>query len=181
MVTVELVENTLYDWAYAVLNPTGTLPGAIIPVIWFHENMPRPTKPYLAIHLSTINSKGVDYVGIPNNSGIAEIVGNRDLSLLIQGFGENSMNWMEKLKTSLEKPSIQLILRVANLVFVERLGINCIAEVVDNRFEERNQMDLRFRFAQIDSDNTGLIEHANVTGTLKGPDLNTITVTHINI
>ena len=174
-ISTHYIEDGLYAWA------TLALPSSV-PVVWFHENAPRPTVPYVALHLLTINSIGVDALLYPDGiTGVAEVVGNRDFTLQIKGIGNYSMEYLEALKISLEKPSVQDFLRARSIVFVNRLALTCIAEVVDNRYEERNLMDLKFRFAQQDSDTVGIIEHVNVEKDFYAPDLNTITVEHISI
>jgi len=172
MISTHTIEDGLYAWATLVL-PTVT-------VIWAHENAPRPTVPYITMHLLSINSVGVDAILPPNNvTGVSEIVGNRDFTLSIKGIGTYSMEYLEALKLSLEKPSVQAFLRTKNIVFVDRLALTCIAEVVDNRFEERNLLDLKFRFAQYDNDTVGIIMHADIEKDFISLDLNTITVEHI--
>ena len=163
MVSIDTVEKGLYDWAVLVL-------GATIPIIWYHENAPRPNKPYVALHLSTINSIGHDFV-----DGSGNLTGNRDFMLLCQGIGKHSMDYLEALKTSLCKPKIQEFLRGKNIVYVDRLALSCIAEVVDSRYEERNMLDLKFRFAQMDTDLSGIIEKAYLCHDIIDVDLITIT------
>jgi len=169
MKDLNVIENVIYGWEQIVL-PS-------VPAIWMHPNAPRPLVPYVALHMKTINSKGVDVFLLDTN----EVVGNRDFVLMIQAFGLGSMGFLESLKTSLEKPSIQLYLSQNDLVFVDRLSINDISEVVDSRWEERSQMDLLMRFAQVDSDDPGTIEHVDIEKDFFAPDLNTITVEHIVI
>jgi hypothetical protein len=172
MISTHTIEDGLYAWATLVL-PT-------IPVIWFHENAPRPVAPYVVMHLLSINSVGVDCVLPPDETTqISEVIGNRDFTLQIKGIGTYSMEYLETLKISLEKPSVQAFLRGKNIVFVDRLALTCIAEVVDNRYEERNLLDLKFRFAQYDNDFVGIIDHVDIEKDFFNPDLNTITVDHI--
>ena len=166
--TIEAVEDALYDWAHAVL-PT-------VPIIWYHQNAPRPTVPYMSFHLSTIDTVKQDFV-----DGSGNMTGNRDFVLLCQGIGKNSMDFCEQLKSSLSLPAVRAALRANGVVFVTRLVISCIAEVVDSRWEERNILDLKFRFAQRDTDTSGIIEHTNIKKTFMDPSINTITVEHINI
>jgi hypothetical protein len=174
MVSVLTIEDAIYDWVHLVL--------PAVPVIWYHQNAPRPVAPYLSLHLSVINSIGVDAVLPPESvHATSEIVGNRDFVLLCQGIGLTSMDFLETLKLSLEKPSVQAFLRSKNIVFVDRLANTCIATVVDNRYEERNILDLKFRFAQTDVDTVGIIEHVDIEKDFYSPDLNTITVEHITI
>jgi hypothetical protein len=161
------IERAIYGWEQLVL-PS-------VPMIWFHQNAPRPTVPYVAMHLKTISSKGVDvYIAKTD-----ELVGNRDFILMIQGFGSGSQGFMEALKTSLEKPAIQLYLSMHDLVFVDRMGVNDISEVVDSRWEERNQLDIIMRFAQVAADTEPKIEHVNIEKDFYCPDSSTITVENI--
>jgi len=168
MVSLSTVQDALYDWAHAVL-PT-------IPIIWYHQNAPRPTVPYVSFHLSTIDTVKQDFV-----DGSGNLTGNRDFVLLCQGIGKNSMDFCESLKTSLSKPAIRHDLRMKGVVFVNRLVISRISEVVDSRWEERNILDLKFRFAQTDTDTSGIIEHANIEKDFYNPDLSTITIENINV
>lgn len=147
MISIATIENALYGWAHAVL-PS-------VPIIWYHQNAPRPTVPYIALHLETINSVGVDAQLFPGTDGKVEVVGNRDFILLVQGIGNASMDFLETLKSSLEKPTVQFALRQAGIVFVDRMAVACISELVDSRWEERNILDLKFRFAQTDKDDPG--------------------------
>jgi hypothetical protein len=143
--------------------------------------MPRPTAPYITFHLSTINSVGVDWLSGASNAGLIQIIGNRDFTLEVQAIGLSSMDYLEKLKISLEYPTIQFSLRQAGVVFVDRLFISDISEVVDNRWEERNAMDLKFRFAQMDSDTPGMFEHVDLEKDFFALGGNTITVENITI
>jgi hypothetical protein len=172
MVANATIEDALYDWVHAVL-PT-------VVIIWNHQNVPRPVVPYLDLHLSPISSVGVDAVLPPDPvHGISEIVGNRDFTLSIQCLGPLASDYAETLRISLEKPSVQFNLRQKGVVFVDRLANVSISEVVDNRWEHRHLLDLKFRYAQYDTDFVGTIDHADIEKDFFSPDLNTITVEHI--
>jgi hypothetical protein len=174
MKSFSTIEDALYSWAAGIL-------GVNVPVIWYHLNAPRPLVPYVALHLFTSRSVGVDAQLPPNHAGAIEIIGNRDFTLECQGIGSHSNDFLELLKTSLERPTVQSSLRAAGIVIVDRLPINDISELVDNRWEERNVMDLIFRFAQTDTDVPGVIEIVNAEKDFYNPSLHTITVEHITI
>jgi hypothetical protein len=167
-VSIESIQDALYKWVNSVLPTT--------PIIWYHENAPRPNVPYIALHLSMIDTVKQDYV-----DGAGNLTGNRDFILLVQGIGKNSMDFCEELKTSLSLPAIRAALRQDGIVFVNRLAITCISEVVDSRWEERNLLDLKFRFAQIDTDNSGTIDHFGIKGDVLDVDLSTVTEINIAI
>jgi hypothetical protein len=167
MKTLSNIEDALYDLATLVL------PG--VRVIWMHENGPRPSLPYVVMHMMSLKSIGID---VYQND---EIIGNRDFTLMCQSFGKHAMEYLEAIKISFEKPSTQIYLRANGIVFRESHGINDISEVVDVRFEERAQIDFILGFAQTDSDILDKIEHVNLEKDFFAQDLNTITVEHVTI
>lgn len=167
MILFSTLQDAIYDWAAGIL-------GAV-PVIWYHENAPRPTVPYVALHLFTVRSVGVDAQLPPTHAGAIEVVGNRDFTLECQGIGLSSMDFLEKLKTSLERPTVQESLReAAGICVVDRGAISDISDLVDSRWEERNVMDLFFRFAQVDTDTPGVIEKAFIEKKVYDPEQNLI-------
>jgi len=174
-VTEQMLEKAIYDWAAGVL-------GSNVPVVWYHDNAPRPIVPYVALHIRLTVSVGVDaIVQTSPASGTINIVGNRDFFLYVQGIGKSSADFCEALKTSLEKPTVQLQLRSAGIAFVNRISETCVSELVDNRWEERNLLDLKFRYAQIDTDAPGSFDKIAAEYDLINIDLNTITVDNITI
>lgn len=174
MKQINTIEDALYDWAAAVL------PG--VPILWYHQNMPRPKVPYIAFHLKSIRAVGVDAQLPPTHAGVIEIIGNRDFTLECQAIGLLGDDYLESLITSLEKPTVQAALRANNIVIVNRSAIMDIAELVDNRFEERNIVDFFFRFAQTDTDTPGIIELIDpVTMLAMDSGLNTITVHEFSV
>lgn len=174
MKSIYTIEDSLYTWA------SGQLPG--VPILWYHQNMPRPKVPYVAFHLKSIRAIGVDARLSPSHAGVMEIVGNRDFTLECQAIGNLGDEYLEKLIMSLEKPTVQAALRANDLAVVDRTPIMDIAELVDNRYEERNVVDLFFRFAQTDSDNPGVIEILNdAKFDAISPDLITITENLITV
>ena len=63
--TLVATRKAFVDWARAA---TGYDAGH---VIWADQNMPKPTKPYLALKLKTFKQDNHVYIGAPNVSGVS--------------------------------------------------------------------------------------------------------------
>jgi hypothetical protein len=165
MITKATIQAGIYSWGIAVL-PS-------VPIIWSDDNGDRPSTTYISFKLPTIKGVGVDI------ELDTEVVGNRDFVLATQSFGSGAMDNLETLKMSLSKISNILLLRAVNIAIVSQGSVNDISMLLDSRWEERAQCDFNFRFAQIDSDDSGAIQHINIEKDFYRPDLSTITVENI--
>lgn len=151
MINFDTLRNNLYDWAVDNL-PTDT------PVIYLYPNAPRPTVDYISLLLSSFNQIGWDYTQDPlDDSGVAELVGDREFILQVQGYGGDPMSLLEGLRTSLQKQTVLDSLRANGIVFVSWFPISDITALIDSRFEKRASMDVKFRLAQVYSDDLGVI------------------------
>lgn len=175
MIDIALLKDNLFDWVDSVTSYGDSK------IIWLDQNVPRPEKPYIGMRITPFVQVGQDYVGHPDNAGDANINGNREFTLMIQHYGVGSVQVLENLRSSLQKPTIQESLREDGIVFVDRLDISDISELFDNEYEERATMDLLFRIAQSITDNVGVIESTNIEGTYYAPDLSTITINSFSV
>lgn len=175
------LETALYNWATSIL-------GATIPVIWAYQNMPRPSDfsngqkaiPYVSFNLKTDTpAGGSDHVSRAyentdekdNLITSVNITGNREITLYCQSFGNNSSDFLKKLRVSLGFPTVQNTLRESGIVFVEQLLLSNVPALVESRWEDRNVMDLLFRYAEVGQDvNAGCIETVNFKETVKFGD-----------
>lgn len=152
----EKVRTDLYKWA------TSQIP-VNMPAIFYFENSPRPTVDYITLYLNSIVQIGDDYLPRPLDSpGNVQLVGNREFTLQIQGYGGDPMSVLETLRYSLQKPTVLDTLRANGIVFVNYFPINDITQLVDSRFEKRAQMDILFRIAQSYSDTIGSIDTVEI-------------------
>lgn len=138
------IENKLYSW---VNSETG------LTTIWEHENAPRPENPYLSLFIDSFNTINQDYKYMPENEndGI-DIKGDREFTLRINCYGNNSLQILHDLRNSLEKPSVQYFLSEEQIIFVDRLAINNITGMLNTKYEKRSVMDLLFRTSDIFTD-----------------------------
>jgi len=146
----------LYEWVKSVVgSPT---------VIWREPNAPQPSRQYVSIKMGPTTLIGGDYHGGNNASGVETVVGDREFVFNVQIHGKPanedgsaSISILERLRSSLEKRSIQAILCAAGLGFVSEEGFGDLAGIGGTEFDARVYMDLRFRTTYQDTDDVGYI------------------------
>ncbi len=162
------VRTNLYNWAIA------NIPSAM-PVIYLYPNSPRPTVDYVSLYISTITQIGWDWTQDPlNDSGITNMVGDREFTLQAQAYGGDPMTVLQNLRTSLQKQSVLDSLRVNGIVLVNWFAINDITDLVDSRYEQRASMDILFRIADVYIDNLGVIDNVVLQEIYKNPSGTTV-------
>lgn len=154
-ITFATLKTNLYTWAVA------NIP-AMTPVLYYNQDAPRPSKPYITLFLRDFIQIGWDYVPKPDALGDAEIIGNREFTLQIESYGTNSMQVLENLRSALQNPNVLDTLRANNIVFVNQFPINDTTILLDTQYEERATMDVLFRIANTIEPNIGLIEIVEV-------------------
>jgi hypothetical protein len=137
-----------------------------VPVIFYNENSPRPSLPYVTLYLQSLVQIGSDYTAPPDNTGDAEMVGDREFTLQFQSYGGDPITLLENVRTSLQKQTVLDTLRANGIVFVNHFPINDITALLDTEFEARASMDILFRIAQTDEDVSGNIETVEIEETL---------------
>lgn len=150
MIDYEVIKTSLYNVISSIVTPTT--------VIFYYPNAPRPANPYITLNIDSLVRVGDDYIPKPDTDGDSTIVGDREFTLQVQSYGENCLTILEKIRSSLQKPSILDTLRDENIVFVNSLDITNITALLDTEWEQRGAMDLLFRIANTDEDNLGVIE-----------------------
>ena len=170
---ITAIQDKLYEW---VFDETA------LAVIWLFPNAPRPDLPYISLNILNFVDVHQDFIPAPDPvTGEAEIAGNREFTLSIQCYGDNALQTMSNLKDSLEKPSIQVLLREENIAFVDSENVINVTTLLDSIFEERAALDVRFRVATGTVDEIGIIEQTNIETDIKDPVGNTINSDTINI
>lgn len=158
-----VVRTNLYNWAIANL-PAG------MPAIYLNPNAPRPDVDYVSLFISSITQIGWDYTQGPlDDSGVSQMVGDREFTLQCVAYGGDPMTVMQNLRTSLQKQTVLDSLRVNGIVFVNWFPINDITQLVDSRYEQRASMDVLFRIADVYSDTLGAIDTVVLEEVYKNP------------
>jgi hypothetical protein len=164
MITRTQLEKILWTWARAQIPE-------LAPVIWAHNNAARPQEPYVVLSLVTnVRPGGYDEVSGASDAGVVTIKGNREITVHLQTFGEDSMDYIDLLRTSLEKPTVNEGLSQQGLAYVDFLLSTMVTELIENRFERRWVLDLLFRYAEITEDAPGHIETVNGLGQIVAGD-----------
>ena len=150
------VRTSLYNWVIANI-PEG------MPAIYLYSNSPRPTVDYCSIYISSVVQIGWDYTQDPtDDSGIAQMTGDREFTVQIQCYGDDPLTVLNNLRTSLQKQTVLDSLRAVGVVFANWFPVNDITALVDSRFEQRGSLDILFRMADLYTDSLGVIDTVNV-------------------
>lgn len=94
----------------------------------------------------------------PGEDFIPTVVGNRQVTLSIlmqtrdQRPTKSATYFLEKLRTSLKKPSVRAALYAAGLAHATTSGIVPLDRVVDDRWESQASMDVIFNAVAIETD-----------------------------
>ena len=149
-------------------------------VIWLYPNAPRPTLPYIGLHLLSMVKMGGDYFSKPDNLGKRRIYSDYYINLNITCFftgdgskinGFDILNDMrQKFRTEaivaiLDTNKISLIKELSNIVFIPSL--------IATGFEQRAMIDIQFGIGTSIEEMLYIIEKVDGKGTIKtnGTDL----------
>lgn len=166
VIAISDIRKGLHDWIHGVTGKTAILA---------NQNAPRPALPYYTWSENTIAKVGEDYA---NNN---EVVGNRDFTVSVQGFGNGVLSGLEDLRTSLGKPSVQIALRAKSIIVVDSGAVNDLTGLDDTKWVERSQCDFIFRTSAEVTTGDGIIETVEVHETIKDLDSRTIVADLITI
>ena len=162
------IEDALRDWVMAQVGlAAGVNPWANDAIHW-KPNAPRPTAPYVAIHIPIITRLGRDYFGAPNNTtGIREVFGPRPFTVMLQFFGEGAMSAGEDLRSSLQLETVRDALRAGGAIHNTDEAVTDVSALMETEIEERASFDVRFTATSVQTENTGIIETTEVGVTIK--------------
>lgn len=160
------VRVILYNWAFANV-PAG------MPVIMLNQNAPQPTNngttlDYVTLYITSVVQIGRDWTQEPlDNTGVSNMVGDREFTLQIMAYGGDPLTVLENLRTSLQSQPVLANLSAQGLVYVDWYPIVDVTAVIDSRYQNRGSWDSRWRIAQSYTEQLGVISTAIVTETIK--------------
>jgi hypothetical protein len=157
---------------------------------WRDEAGGWQSKTRIRLHLRSFDSLGEDWLGweqdeelsAPNDL-VPTVQGNRTMVLEIvcesrdQRGNNNALYYIEKLRTSLKKPSVRSILYGAGLVVTSSEASLDLPSTVDNRIESRAQLDIHLASVVNERDeNEGdsFVETFEIAGEFIQPDDSTL-------
>jgi len=164
MADISTIEKTVYDW----VDSQGLV--ASDSIVWMDQNFAKKPNPMIGLKINPGVQIGEAYIGPPDVSGDAEIQINMDFTVSVQYFGEGSMEKILTLRDSLNKPSVRQSLRDGDVIVVNRLDAIDLSALDNSEFESRASMDILMRTDRSSqTDQVGVIETVNATGTYKSP------------
>lgn len=127
-----------------------------MPILYYEQNFPRPTIPYITFYLNTTNQLNNDWTSNhADSAGIVNMKGDRQFIVQLQAYGGDPLTLLENIRTLLQRNTVLSLLAVSGIAYWSTLSILDITDLVDSKFERRAQMDLSFGIAQTYTDNPG--------------------------
>lgn len=154
------IRKAIYDWAALELD---------MPFIWAEQDVHRPNKPYGTLKIIPGFIKVGSTDNIRHKTGdIFTIVGVREFAVSLQCFGDNALGRAGFVASSIEKPSVIEKFQAAGLVVVSVDQVNDLTRLVDNQWESRGQVGIRFRLTHETDDTVGFIESVEIKNNIDG-------------
>lgn len=127
----------------SVSNELSFLPQAI--VFWLNQNAPSLPDPKFGItFLSGIDQIGTDNKFYNTDDNSFKVDGLRSFILTVQSFGNNSFQYLFKLKNYLNLDSSEIFLDGCGLAVANNPNILNITTMMETTYEERYTMDIEF-------------------------------------
>jgi hypothetical protein len=160
------IRNGLYTFVSTVTNQT---------TIWYRPNAPRPPLPYITIDIKDYEMVNRDWIAPLDEDCNSYLAGNREFNLDVNAYGPNALVVLERLQTMARTYDIQNLLLDYGLIYVNRVAIVNVSELLDTKWEQRYKLEMRFRVSNQGIDapekfQVGSIETVTGTGTIKKED-----------
>ena len=143
--------------------------------IWMHPDAPRPDKPYATLQLLNSTRVGRAWIGGPDENGNAPVELDRDVTVSVTVYERtdepdprSAFEVAEALRDSLELPSVRETLANNGWSFRGVELLTDTPQLLDTTWEPRATFDVRFGTRKALIDDLGLIETAEITGTVAG-------------
>lgn len=160
MLDLTLQKKAIYEWAKQELE---------MEFIWSDQNAHRPNKPYGSMKIIP----GFSKIGATDNithklDGVFNVAGTREFTLSLNCYGDSALERANFVSSSIEKPTVIEKFSVAGLVVVKVEQVNDLSKLMDNAYETRSQIDIKFRLAQVVEDEIGIIETVELKNNMNG-------------
>jgi len=120
------IKDAIYDWVAAVVAEEGRTD----PVVWDHEDGPRPRAPFISLEFTGTSTSGMPNFDMadsgpenPGREGVEIISRPVRRALTMYAFGEGAMDLLETIKASYEKDAYVLMLAKKGLVIPYALEV----------------------------------------------------------
>lgn len=161
------IKTALYVWVSEQTSIT---------TIWANQNKPQPDAPYVTLNIISGPTKlGMDDDMVWDSTASEFILaGQRQFTLSIQAYGNDSISAMSDLLSSIDIPSIHTDLSNAKLAIANTPSILDLTAMLETTFEDRRGMDVQFYTVDNTSITLSSIERVEIEGTLTTPAGSTI-------
>jgi hypothetical protein len=178
-VDFEPIRVAIYDWLNQAVNQgNDTAPNAT-PIFRAEQDTIRPKNGVLYIEYKFLTGlvkigtndellPKLDGNGAPTNDNIFILKGQRNITVSVNAYGENSAGCMAQIQQSLSSPVECSILRAACLAVRNDESFTDVSAMLETKVEERQAFDVVFGFTLETEVDAGKIESVEVENTLPG-------------
>lgn len=161
--SLQTIRTGLYSFVSGMTNVT---------TIWYNQNAPRPALPYVTMDIREYEMINRDWIAPLDENCDSFFAGNREFTLVINYYGAGAIEALERLQTLGRSYDVQNQLLNSGVVYVNRVAMTNVAELLDTKWEERYQLEMRFRVSNQgitapETFNVGSIETVTGTGKVK--------------
>jgi len=147
MTTEETIFSTLHDWVVTATDLEGKK------VVQYNPNAPEPTGQMFVINPNAV----VTPIGLMDElqytaTGVYSVKGHRSVLASLHCYGKGAVSQMAAVMACQDAPSIRKIFRDAKITLVECRQIRNLSAPKGARIEERAQMDVMLRYAEVITD-----------------------------
>lgn len=145
----------------------GVLPTT--PIIFAHENGPRPNVDYVVLHTHLTPRIGQPARGAADSNGSQISYITRDVSVTMFAYGISSQDLLSTIALQLDIETSIDALESAGIAIRDIGAINDASIQLDSMFEPRDMMEVRFGITETVTDNPSYIATVAWSGTTQPP------------
>jgi hypothetical protein len=145
------LDKLLCIWLHLVLDNH-------IVVISSEQNVKRPNLPYASIFINPITSVGTPYFGRAEDDGRVLFDEDIEFMVMLEAYGQSSMQIVSNIHEALLNPDKVQILNSFGIIYVSDEGLKDTSIKIDNQWEHRANIDIRFRSMKQYTYNSGYID-----------------------
>lgn len=153
------LKKGVYTWIVRELNGTDVSPDRIF---WVEPNAPRPPRPCVGMDIVTGAVQTAHDQRVETSPGVWEVSGQRRITVSVIVYGEDSDVLANRLHSSLELETTREILRAYGLGFIRQEDVVDVSQLLDTKFERRNQFDVAFHVVSRRTENVGYVETVEI-------------------
>lgn len=146
-----------------------------VSIIWEGQNIKESEidYPYISLRIHSLKKEGCDHKSMSDNSGDIAISGNIEALLIINYYGENGLDDLQKLVDSYNLVTIKSLLNQNKLVLIQKSAILDVSDVFNNSQENRFQVEYIIRTGFVTKVNVGYIETVDIESEFPNTNVDT--------